>query len=153
LHILPESRQIMRIVCPSCAATYEVAEAMLARPRTVRCSRCAREWTEEPAQPVAKMSIAEPVTEPEAPAISEPAAPVTAVPDVMLQAAAEPAVVLPPPGPDRSAMRLRLAWIVSVLLLMVLAFLTYHYRAEIQAAWPPSARLFRLLPGQPAPTG
>src|ERR1700727_2819840 len=38
----------MRIRCPSCSATYEVADALLENPRTVRCARCAHEWTAEP---------------------------------------------------------------------------------------------------------
>jgi predicted Zn finger-like uncharacterized protein len=143
----------MRIVCPSCAATYEVADAMLVRPRTVRCSRCAREWTHDSAQPVApaaELGTAEPEIAPETPALPKPAEPVPIpLPILVQQAAAEPAAALPAPGPNRSAARLRLAWIASVLLLLILAFLAYRYRAEIQAAWPPSARLFRLLPGPP----
>jgi predicted Zn finger-like uncharacterized protein len=36
----------MRIVCPGCKTQYDVPEAMLAGgTRTVRCARCASEWT------------------------------------------------------------------------------------------------------------
>ena len=35
---------------------------------------------------------------------------------------------------------------VALLILAALAFAAHTYRAEIQAAWPPSERLFRLLP-------
>jgi predicted Zn finger-like uncharacterized protein len=34
----------MKIVCPSCAATYEVPEAAVAAKRTVRCARCGGDW-------------------------------------------------------------------------------------------------------------
>jgi predicted Zn finger-like uncharacterized protein len=34
----------MRIRCPSCSATYEVPDAMLDPPRTVRCAKCTHDW-------------------------------------------------------------------------------------------------------------
>lgn len=49
--------------------------------------------------------------------------------------------------PDRTGRRLTSAWIASGLLLAALALLVYLYRAEIEFAWPPSARLLRLLAG------
>jgi predicted Zn finger-like uncharacterized protein len=62
----------MRIRCPSCSATYEVPDAMLDTPRTVRCAKCAHDWT-----PVAIIEP-EPVEEPDEAAEPEPAAPAEA---------------------------------------------------------------------------
>ena len=143
-HIPPESRQIMRIVCPSCAARYEIADAMLAKPRTVRCSRCAREWLQDPIpteipEPAApEPEIAEPPAEtlqPPAPAPVIPEPPAPAEPSRPVQSAAK-----------KTDSKVVLAWIASLLLLAALAFAAYTDRAEIQTAWPPSARIFKLLP-------
>lgn len=43
----------MRIVCPSCAATYDVPDAALAPGRPVRCTRCGTEWAPLSAAPPA----------------------------------------------------------------------------------------------------
>lgn len=161
----------MRIVCPSCAANYEIADGMLVRPRTVRCSRCAREWMQEPdvipvsvpPKPEPKPAAALlPVSAP--PATPPPADPLAAGPLAAGPLAAAPPVELvarvpatPKPvtevapaaaGPqrDKGGARLTLAWIGSILALAILAFVAYRYRAEIQLAWPPSTRLFGLLP-------
>jgi len=34
----------MKIVCPTCEATYEVPESVLAAKRALRCARCGNEW-------------------------------------------------------------------------------------------------------------
>lgn len=39
-----EKAENMRIQCPSCAATYEVAAGLLDQPRTVRCAQCSHDW-------------------------------------------------------------------------------------------------------------
>ena len=140
----------MRIVCPSCAARYEIADAMLAKPRTVRCSRCAREWVQDPIPPAEPDSLA-PETD-ELPPAGE------ASPEQAMEPVPAPPVVPPerleaflPTRPAkevarRAAPALALAWIASLLILAGLAFAAYTYRAPIQAAWPPSERVFRLLP-------
>ncbi len=153
----------MRIVCPSCAARYEIADEMLAKPRTVRCSRCAREWLQDPIPPAgdvgddAGTQDSGPVSEPPEPAppaehppareLSVGELPVGALP-VAAPAVHEPA---PPfaPAPTRAkptGSAPLLAWVASLLILAGLAFAAYAYRAQIQAAWPPSERVFRLLP-------
>lgn len=38
----------MRIRCPSCSATYEVSDALVDPPRTVRCAKCAHDWMATP---------------------------------------------------------------------------------------------------------
>jgi hypothetical protein len=47
-----------------------------------------------------------------------------------------------PPVPPPSSLRLRAAWIASLAALVVLGWAAYGWRAEIVAAWPPSARVF-----------
>ena len=156
----------MRIVCPSCAANYEIADGMLVRPRTVRCSRCAREWMQEPAvipvsvppkpepEPAAALLpvSAPPATPPPADPLA--AGPLAAAPPVKLVARVpatfKPVTEMAPaaagPQRDKGGAKLTLAWIGSILALAILAFVAYRYRAEIQLAWPPSIRLFGLLP-------
>ena len=152
----------MRIVCPSCAARYEIADEMLAKPRTVRCSRCAREWVQDPIPPVgndAGTQDAVPLPEPPEPApvpqAAELPAPGSPAPELQppephVAAPAVPAPAAPfAPAPTRATPAggaPLLAWVASLLILAALAFAAYTYRAQIQAAWPPSERVFRLLP-------
>lgn len=41
----------MHIACPSCAATYDVPDAMLLRARAMRCAACGHDWQTEAIQP------------------------------------------------------------------------------------------------------
>ena len=135
----------MRIVCPSCAARYEIADGMLAKARTVRCSRCAREWVQDPIPPVSDDPVAREleIAEPPAAAIEPPA-----LDPVVPEPPAPPTPTRPAPSvAKKSDATVALAWIASLLILAVLAFAAYTYRAEIQIAWPPSARVFKLIPG------
>ena len=143
----------MRIVCPSCAARYEIADAMLAKPRTVRCSRCAREWVQDPIPPAEEAPATQDPPAPPEPAepIVEAAQPPPPAP-VAIEPLAPPAQIHPSPNvPKRTDAKVTLAWIVSLLTLAALGFAAYTYRVEIQAAWPPSERLFRLLENRPVP--
>ncbi len=63
----------MRIACPSCAAAYDVPEALLAGRKSVRCARCSNDWRPEalpvhPAEPEMPRtaSIPQPVLKPRA---------------------------------------------------------------------------------------
>ncbi len=51
----------MRIVCPSCAATYDVPVPQLAPGRSVRCARCSTDWTPVPDLVPVRESFAAPV--------------------------------------------------------------------------------------------
>ncbi len=52
----------MRIVCPSCSATYDVPETRLAPGLSVRCARCSADWAPLPiAPPPAPEGVPEPV--------------------------------------------------------------------------------------------
>jgi predicted Zn finger-like uncharacterized protein len=143
----------MRIVCPSCAARYEIADGMLAKPRTVRCSRCAREWVQDPVPPAepefgaAETDEFPPAQEPDSAAAPAPES-VASFPlrTVTQEPPASPQPMPLPPAAKRDDGAVRLAWIASLLLLAALAIGAYKFRADIQAAWPPSERLYRLLP-------
>ena len=144
----------MRIVCPSCAAAYEIADGLLVKPKTVRCSRCAEEWEQAPIPPAegeAPATEADRAAAPPAEGAPELGGdPVHAPlpPSPMATQPAEPLKEtdrLPRPARQAGAAGLALAWIASLLLLALLAFVAYRFRAEIQLAWPPSTRLFRLL--------
>jgi|SRR6185437_8973134 len=68
-----------------------------------------------------------------------------------LTASTEQALVAEP-SPRREATLLRLAWAASVVVLLLLAWAAYGWRAEIIHAWPASERLYAalgLLPGGP----
>ncbi len=60
------------------------------------------------------------------------------------------------PLPGDSPGKLRAAWAVSVLLLILAAGAAYVWRSQLIDAWPPSQRLYAALglaPGQPPPPG
>jgi predicted Zn finger-like uncharacterized protein len=107
----------MKIVCPSCAATYEVPEAVVAAKRSVRCARCGNNWVPggeavaESTAVVAPPKVAEappPAPAPEPAAVAEPAAePIDEPgPEPVIATAtpvAPPAPVPPPAPPTRAA--------------------------------------------------
>ena len=135
----------MRIVCPSCAATYDVPDSLLTPGRAVRCARCSDEW----------MPVATTLAEPEAPPTSAEPSPSAAQestqapatdrlrvdvtenrrPTAMDRLAANPALSPPLYG-------LRVAWAASLVLLFLLACGAYTWRKDIIQAWPPSARMY-----------
>ena len=122
----------MRLTCPSCAATYEVPEALRPARRRIRCSACGMEWVAEPEAPV--QSEAVPAEEP-APRPSVPPRPIPLAPPRT------------PIAPPRRRGGLIAAWIASLVLLAALAAGAWVERASVMQAWPPSARVFRALGG------
>lgn len=84
----------MRIVCPQCAAVYNVPDEVLARPpRLFRCARCTHQWTPP--------STASPAVEPSPDPLPPPAAAVPRAPPRVAGPAAAPAAVLEiPPRPQ-----------------------------------------------------
>lgn len=148
----------MRIVCPSCQATYEVPEKLLGdAPRKVRCARCGDAWVPTPApsppaappQPSAAVASPpppdppEPEPEPELPppppVLAEP--PPSVVPRPELKLASPPA-----PRPGKGLVLLAaLAWTASLALLVGGGWAAVAWRTEIMALWAPSRRVFALL--------
>lgn len=138
----------MRIVCPSCAAAYEVPEQRISPGRMVRCARCAREWA-----PVAAAAVAPaPVVPPSAPPVARPepklerlaAAPGMRTP-ILSVPQARPVPIAAPPEPGRPDRGVALGWIVSVVILVALAAAAYAKRDEIVRAWPASERAYAAL--------
>ncbi len=78
----------MRIRCPSCSATYEVADALLDPPRTVRCARCAHDW-------IGVAVADDPVAAADEPIADSPALVAEQTPDPVPEPAAEVAAVEP----------------------------------------------------------
>lgn len=130
----------MRIVCPACSAAYDVADALLARGRRVRCVRCGQEWQPE----AARAAVAEPhwpdlgamPPAPVEPDIEyEPAPRFTAM-DRLASSRAEA---------RRRPLLLLLAWAASIAVLLGLCGAGYAWRAELVQVWPPSARVYSAL--------
>jgi predicted Zn finger-like uncharacterized protein len=150
----------MRIACPTCAAAYDVPDALLAAgPRLLRCARCSTEFPA--ALPEAK-APPEPQPEPE----PQPALPPDPAPPEPSPTPAPPADLAAPPrerpvptrGPAVSSPidaldapappgqgRLTAAWIASFGAIGAGLFALVHWQAEIAAAWPPAARLYAVL--------
>jgi predicted Zn finger-like uncharacterized protein len=135
----------MRIVCPSCAAAYDVPEGLLSGRNAVRCARCATEW--QPTRP-------EPAPIPVA-ARRDPPTPPRPIPDARLRPPPRPADPAAPKAIDRlmatpqrrqrAGLALSIAWLGSILLVAALLGAGYVERAQVMAVWPPSIRLYAAL--------
>lgn len=158
-----QSPALMRAVCPSCEAVYEVPDRLVGAGRRLRCANCGHEWTllqaapEAPAGPppppaIAPLPPAYPFT-PQPPAYGyapppepPPEPPPTPIRPMLRRA---PQLIDPPlPSVDdnagfrgRGAMALRAAWIGSALLVALMLGVLWAFRYEIATAWPPAARL------------
>lgn len=169
----------MRIRCPSCSATYDVADALLDPPRTVRCARCAHDWTATPLiedelaapedappastpAPAAAAPVAtapppgtevsfheEPVAETAAHAATHARAPKTAAPSAIERLSA---AAEPHPPSRRAGHLLTAAWAASFLILAGLGAAAYVKRDALMRLWPASARVYAMIglaPGDP----
>jgi predicted Zn finger-like uncharacterized protein len=91
----------MRLVCPECAAAYDVPDTMFGpQPRQVRCNRCGYHWSVigAPVETAATTPVIEARPEPPAPAMVPPAPAPAPVPAPVV----EPVAVAPPPLPPAS---------------------------------------------------
>src|SRR5262249_11997962 len=50
-HGVKHDTERMRIICPSCSATYDVPDSLVTPGRIVRCARCGQEWSPVQAPP------------------------------------------------------------------------------------------------------
>ncbi len=81
MKIVPlETVDHMRIQCPSCAATYEVAAGLLDQPRTVRCAQCGNDWLATPMANAPREPTEEPTGEAPEESGAVPAEPAAAEP-------------------------------------------------------------------------
>jgi predicted Zn finger-like uncharacterized protein len=146
----------VRIVCPSCAAAYDVPEAALAPGRAVRCARCGTEWAPLAAAPRTPLASPQPLAPPRPAAWDVPERVTTsaplAEPDAGASLPRRSKVLLTEPAPEATAYRPRrrdaaplLAWLASLALLLVLLAAAYTWRDRIMTAWPPSERLYAAL--------
>ncbi|MCF3946849.1 zinc-ribbon domain-containing protein [Acidiphilium sp. AL] len=155
------------MTCPDCAARYEIPPDLAARlPARLRCARCGAEWHQdapaiqppEPAVPAETVpeNAPEPAAEPAvglmpagvvgippSPAIGTPPVAVAAVPPEPISPASPVSArrIAVAPAPET----VRLLWLASIGVLVVLIALAIGFRGAIIHAWPPSLRLYRAL--------
>jgi predicted Zn finger-like uncharacterized protein len=150
----------MRIVCPSCSAAYDVPDSLVTAGRVVRCARCNSEWApvkvfgtppEEfaasPADEAASTSVppeeAAPEPPPADPALPVPESSATRIAATPRQSAMDRLVAQS--AWPQSSTHLRLAWVASFVLLVLAVGAAYTWRAQVIAAWPPSANAYAAL--------
>ncbi len=121
----------MRIVCPNCAAAYEVPANRLKQRQTVRCARCAKEWTAvrdtEPPASTERTPVAD-APPPAEPKFELPA--ITAM-DRLVAGSRRP----------RASIALVAAWVLTLGVLGGGAAAVIVWRDSIVDSWPPSARI------------
>ena len=119
----------MRIACPSCSASYDVPDRLLAGRKALRCARCGEQWTPPPADaPMPPEGFADPPR----PVFIEPEVPV-------------PLPRLAPPVAPRRSPAVRLAWAASLLVLVAGLAAAVVWRGRVAQAWPPSLRVYAAL--------
>lgn len=134
----------MRILCPACSATYDVAETLIGQGRQIRCARCGNDWFALPPKAV--------------PAMSAPPGPVSPVAETLNPASPAPAAIaVPPQGPQatqapgqpgrrpRAALLLAVAWAASFAVLGAGGYAIWAWREGLVAFWPAAARVYALL--------
>ncbi|NPD67157.1 hypothetical protein HN018_06170 [Lichenicola cladoniae] len=130
----------MNVLCPSCAAQYDVPQSQMARPRLLRCARCSTEWRVPPAG----------LPEPVAPNPAEDASPIVVplLPPIMDAGAMLPLVAAQakPAGARRGAVLWIVLWLLSLMVIVAGLYAVWHWRGAIGHRWPPSLRLLRMLP-------
>lgn len=131
----------MSLVCPSCAAVYDVPAERLGG-RAARCVRCGHEWRPN-AGPAAQPLPPVPVP-PEARSIY-PVPPPDPPPPAALMARAAPIPDAEPFAVTPAGSGAILGWLASLLLVFGLLWAAYAYREPIMAAWPPSIRVYAAL--------
>ncbi len=122
------------ISCPTCAAGYNVPDAVLAGAgRLLRCARCATEFQ-------ASLPAPEPVPVMFEPPVVEP------VVGPLFMPVVAPEIAAPVVRPSRVWMiAALLSWAFSLGLLASIGWGAVHWRSQVMAAWPPSERLFQAV--------
>ena len=125
----------MRIVCPSCAATYEVPDVRLVPGRAVRCSACAAGWTPRPLQTGSRAVPADDLPEP----LPEPE------PEVARSSIVPPVPAAVPSASPWIARVVAAGWVATVLILGGAAWAGIARRDSVMQAWPPTERLYAAI--------
>ncbi|WP_165982330.1 zinc-ribbon domain-containing protein [Dankookia rubra] len=149
----------MRIICPACAAAYEVPDRLIGTGRSLRCKTCGHAWRVQPEDGAAGSPAPGSAAPPPAPSPAfAPLAGLGALPDPPPQAPPpglsglhrapqliDPPLPQPPDGAGRGDPALRLAWAASLLAVLGMGTALWLFRAEIVGAWPPAARLYLMF--------
>ncbi len=136
----------MQLVCPSCAASYSVPDALIGTGRNMRCVRCQHDWfATAPVEVPVEVPMPDPVVEAAAEPEAVPAMPIHTLP---VKPKAPPrktgAAPVAAPGGKPSAL-LILAWVASIGLVAAGGWALWAYRAPLAEFWPPLIRLYTLL--------
>lgn len=130
----------MRIVCPHCAAAYDVAPDLLTGRRMVRCVKCQQTWEVGSRQP----EILSPTPTP-----PRPVAPLAPLPDLASTVIVGPALrersIAEVSRSEPRPTALRLSWLASIVVLALAIGSAVLWRADIMRVWPPSTRLYAAL--------
>ena len=144
----------MLIVCPSCAARYDVPERMTRAALVMRCAGCGHEFSAPAA--IAEAAIAEAAGGDVASAVGGAAivdAPADAVADDRGGENPRPGSTDDAAGPLHGRARnllhgkapALLGWVASLGFLFIAGQTAIDHRSGIMQAWPPSRRLFLWL--------
>ncbi len=124
----------MHIVCPTCAAMYDVPDRQMKVGRKVRCTSCQNQWVPVIAPQDGAGDAAATAPAAEVHAASPPPPGMTA----MDRLAAHQIV----PKRDKVLMA---AWAASGIAVLVLLAAAYGWRADLMSVWPPSVRLYAAI--------
>lgn len=122
----------MRIICPSCAAEYEVPASRLTPGKMARCVRCGGEWmaVREPAEDPVQADP--PAADPQDDHAEEPAAlPSVTAMDRLAHS----------PAPSQPKAGLIGAWVLTAVVLVGATAAAIAWRQDVVHIWPPSSRI------------
>jgi len=164
----------MRIVCPECAAAYDVPDAAIQHRRTVRCARCGATWPPSPASASGPPPVREAAAAAAVSAAAQAAEPPPAGAPQGARGNPDPEASAPfgwsgqgsrivaqhdrieqllsaeTAGNDGGAsapgaLRVGLGWLASIGVLAVAGWAAIYWRHELVALWPASERVFAAL--------
>jgi len=129
----------MHLSCPSCDSTFLVDPDQIGSDgRHVRCGSCGHDWFQAAAPDEGAGVADEPGADEASPQAAEPAQKAPESPP-------RKRLPTPPPPPSRAASGVAIGWVLFLLVLAALAAGGYFGRAQIVAAIPASADLYRLV--------
>jgi predicted Zn finger-like uncharacterized protein len=135
----------MEIVCPNCAAAYEVPASRMTPQRKVRCTRCGGEWVAvreaSEAAPLPNVVPPEAAHAPDRASQIEAALPRVTAMDRLSAAAQRP----------RATPSLIVAWVMTFIALAAAAAAVIVWREPLVRIWPPSSRILGAI--SPPPPG
>ena len=135
----------MRIVCPACAAAYDLADGHVTGGQAVRCARCSREWVPVTAGEPDVVSVPEAGPPLDRLIAADPMPPLPPAPIATVLKTLAPSVIH-----RANAFAPMAAWGLSVVVLIALGWAAVTWRTDVKQAWPPSTRLYAAigLPGR-----